>query len=169
MIFSSLDARECPFTYPAAIGKALNWLKEHDLARMEPGIYEIEGKDLFVNIQDITTKPVQECRPERHHQYLDIQYIVSGREQMGFAPDNGREENCTDVEGRDVVFYQNLQEESFVTVPAGSYCIFFSNDIHRPGCAAGEAAAVRKAVVKINQKLLEQRSNTIHEERQEVL
>ena len=85
---------------------------------------------------------------------MDIQYIVSGMEQMGFVLYHGSEEIQMEAKEHDVVFYQNLQGESFVTVPAGSYCMFFSNDIHRPGCAVGEAAAVRKAVVKVNQALL---------------
>ncbi len=154
MIFSSLHTHEGSFTYPAAIEEALNWLREQDLAHMEPGVYELEGRDLFVNIQEITTKPVEDCRPERHMKYMDIQYIVSGMEQMGFVPYHGSEEIQMEAKEHDVVFYQNLQGESFVTVPAGSYCMFFFNDIHRPGCAVGEAAAVRKAVVKVNQALL---------------
>ena len=39
-------------------------------------------------------------------------------------------------------------------VSEGSYCIFFSNDIHRPCIAAGEPAAVKKAVLKVKESLL---------------
>ena len=86
-------------------------------------------------IQDITTQSAEVRRPERHNDYLDIQYIVSGVERMGYVPYTGKETVLEDPEGKDVTFYQNLEGETFVDVAAGCYCIFFSNDIHRPGCA----------------------------------
>lgn len=85
---------------------------------------------------------------------MDIQYIVSGVERMGYVPYTGKETVLEDPEGKDVTFYQNLEGETFVDVAAGCYCIFFSNDIHRPGCAAGEPGSVRKAVVKMKQSLV---------------
>lgn len=154
MIFASTNAVECPYQYPAAIQTALKWLADHDLAQLDAGTYEIQGKDLYVMIQDITTQPAEVRRPERHNDYLDIQYIVSGVERMGYMPYTGEEEVQEDPEGKDVTFYQNLTGETFVDVTPGSYCIFFSNDIHRPGCAAGEPGSVRKAVVKMKQSLL---------------
>ncbi len=154
MIFSSVNALECPCKYPPAIQTALDWIAGHDVAHMEAGTYEIQEKDLYVMIQDITTQPAEVRRPERHNDYLDIQYIVSGVERMGYVPYTGKETVLEDPEGKDVTFYQNLEGETFVDVAAGCYCIFFSNDIHRPGCAAGEPGSVRKAVVKMKQSLV---------------
>ena len=73
---------------------------------------------------------------------------------MGYVPYTGKETVDEDPEGKDVTFYKDLEGEAFVDVTPGSYCVFFSNDIHRPGCAAGEPCAVRKAVVKMRQSLL---------------
>ena len=154
MIFASANAVECPYKYPTAIQTALKWIADHDVAHMEAGTYEIQGKDLYVMIQDITTQPAEVRRPERHNDYLDIQYIVSGVERMGYVPYTGAEAVLEDPEGKDVTFYKNLAGEAFVDVTPGCYCIFFSNDIHRPGCAAGEPGNVRKAVVKVKQSLL---------------
>lgn len=154
MIFSSARGAQCLCGLPAAIQSALNWLREHDAAHMEPGIYELQGRDMYINLQDITTRPAEDCRPERHDEYLDIQYVVSGTERMGFVPYTGKETVQMEVKERDVTLYQDLEGESFVDVGPGEYCIFFSNDIHRPGCAAGEPGAVRKAVAKIRQSLI---------------
>lgn len=55
MIFSSSLAIDCPCPYPAAIRTALEWIAGHDIAGMEPGTYELQGRDIYVNIQDITT------------------------------------------------------------------------------------------------------------------
>lgn len=154
MIFASVNALECPCRYPAAIETALNWIKDHDVEHMEAGSYEIQGNDLYVMIQDFTTQPAEVRRPERHDEYLDIQYIVSGVERMGYVPYTGKESVQEDPEGKDVTFYQDLEGETFVDVGPGCYCIFFSNDIHRPGCAAGESGDVRKVVVKMKQSLI---------------
>ena len=154
MIFASLDAIKCPYNNPAAIQTALDWIAEHDVAHMETGTYEIQGRDLYVNIQDITTRPIASCRPERHNEYLDIQYVASGVERMGYTPYTGKESMLAALEDKDLVLYRDLEGENFIDVSAGGYCIFFSNDIHRPGCAAGETGTVRKAVAKVRQTLL---------------
>lgn len=154
MILSSTKAVTAPYKYPEAIQKAIDWLKANDLASMAAGTYEIEGRDIYAMIQEITTQPVEQRRAEKHDLYLDIQYIVSGIERMGYAPYTGQEEILENPEGKDACFYKNLKEEHFIDVPAGFYCIFFSNDIHRPGAAAGEPTAVKKVVVKVKEALL---------------
>ena len=154
MIFASANAQECPCKYPAAIEAALKWIAENDVAHMEAGTYEVQGRDIYAMVQDITTQPAEVRRPERHNNYLDIQYIVSGVERMGYVPYTGKETVQEDPEGKDATFYQDLVGETFVDVTPGCYCVFFSNDIHRPGCAAGEPCAVRKVVMKVNQSLI---------------
>ena len=46
MIVSSLYANNRSIVFPSAIEKALEYLKSHDFTTMEPGVYEIEGKDI---------------------------------------------------------------------------------------------------------------------------
>ena len=154
MIFSSLNAKPCPYQYPTAIQAALDWIAGHDLAGMEAGTYKLQGDDVYINLQDFTTHPADEGTAERHDDYLDLQYVVSGVERMGYVPYTGLEPVFEDPEGKDITFYKELEREAFVDVHPGSYCIFFSNDIHRPGCAAGEPCAVRKAVATIRQSIL---------------
>lgn len=47
MIFSSIKNGDSFEKYPAAIQTALEYLKSHDFASMEPGVYEIQGKDIY--------------------------------------------------------------------------------------------------------------------------
>lgn len=158
MVFSSSLAIGHPYPYPVAIQTALEWIAGHDIANMEPGTYELQGRDIYVNIQDLITKPIEECLPERHTNYLDIQYVVSGVERMGYAPYTGRETVQWDMQDKDITIYRDLENENFVDVAPGGYCIFFSDSIHRPCCAAGSPGSVRKAVAKIKQSLLVQHS-----------
>ncbi len=154
MIYSSIHAIASPYQYPQPFQIAFEWIAAHDIANMETGTYEIQGKDIYAMVQDITTQPVEERRAERHDAYLDIQYIHSGTERMGFTHYTGKETILENPEGKDVVFYTNLPQESFIDVTAGCYCIFLSNDIHRPGCAATKPEHVRKVVFKIKESLL---------------
>lgn len=75
--------------YPAAIEKALEFLRTTDFSKLEPGVVEIEGRTIYAQILDLTTRPHDELRPEVHRRYLDIQYLYSGEEQIGVAIDTG--------------------------------------------------------------------------------
>nr|WP_065551663.1 YhcH/YjgK/YiaL family protein [Enterocloster clostridioformis] len=154
MIFSSINSLGRFYHYPATIRMALKWIRDHDIAHMDTGIYELQGRDIYVNIQDITTQPPQVCYLERHNDYLDIQYVVSGVERIGYAPYTGTETVLRENLEKDIVLYQTIENENFVNVLAGFYCVFFSDDIHRPGCAADGPEKVRKAVVKLKQSLI---------------
>ena len=89
MIFSSIKNGDSFEKYPAAIQTALEYLKSHDFASMEPGVYEIQGKDIYAQVFDAMTEDVADRRPESHEKYLDVQFLVSGRERLGFTKNTG--------------------------------------------------------------------------------
>ena len=72
MIFSSIKNGDSFEKYPAAIQTALEYLKSHDFASMEPGVYEIQGKDIYAQVFDAMTEDVADRRPESHEKYLDV-------------------------------------------------------------------------------------------------
>ena len=89
MIASSFYANDDLNRYPRPIRTALCWLQNHDVAAMEPGVYEIEGQDIYAQVFDLTTAPRAEKKPEVHKEYIDVQYLAAGEELLGFAPDKG--------------------------------------------------------------------------------
>ena len=50
---------------------------------MEPGVYEIKGKDIYAQVFDTETKPAEKQRPEVHEKYIDVQFLASGKEKLG--------------------------------------------------------------------------------------
>lgn len=44
---------------------------------------EIDGKNIFAQIIDMTTRDAAENRPEVHRRYLDIQFLAWGEETIG--------------------------------------------------------------------------------------
>lgn len=131
--------------------KAVEFLKNNDLEKLAPGKYEIDGNNVFANVQEYTTIPWEEAKFEAHHDYTDIQYIVSGCETMTYAPVDELTVKVPYNEEKDVVFFGNENPGLKAVAKAGEYMIFNPWDGHKPKAAAGDPAPVKKVVVKIKE------------------
>ncbi|WP_024346479.1 YhcH/YjgK/YiaL family protein [Lacrimispora indolis] len=131
--------------------KAVDFLKNTDLESLAPGKYEIDGKNVFANVTEYTTVPWEEAKYEAHHNYSDIQYMISGSETMTYARIDELAEKVPYNEEKDVVFYDNENPGLKVVVKAGEYMIFNPWDGHKPKAAAGEPAFIKKVIVKIKE------------------
>lgn len=154
MIASSIYAGDDLSRYPEPIRKALRYLQANDFTAMEPGVYEIEGSDIYAQVFDLTTAPSQEKKPEFHRNYIDVQFLASGEEYLGFAPDKGQSTVVEAHPEKDLYFYDKAPDEMLIKAEPGSYTIFFTNDIHRPGIMVNDPMTVRKVVVKVRQSLI---------------
>ncbi|MBW3628128.1 MAG: YhcH/YjgK/YiaL family protein [Gemmatimonadetes bacterium] len=123
------------------------------LASFEPstpvGRHLIDGEDLFAMVQEYHTAPATEKRFESHLRYIDIQYVVSGRERMLYAPADTLDVQTPYNDEKDVAFYQDPPASSSLLVVPGQFAIFFPTDGHKPGCMAGGRETVRKVVIKL--------------------
>ncbi|OOR99001.1 hypothetical protein B0187_07010 [Haemophilus paracuniculus] len=149
MFFGHLSAVNLK-QYPAAIQFALNYLKNTDFDQLDVGRYPLKGDRIYVQVLDLTTQPKAEILPEVHRHYLDVQYLHRGNEIIGFAPDLGNNPIAIPYSAeRDILRYQSAENESDLIMQAGSFAVFFPEDIHRPACIHGEQSEIRKVVVKI--------------------
>ncbi|MGQ0286779.1 YhcH/YjgK/YiaL family protein [Pasteurellaceae bacterium 22721_9_1] len=136
--------------YPAAIQTALKYLQDTDFDNLPAGRYSIKDNLIYVQVLDLETKPKSENLPEIHRAYLDVQYLHSGKERMGFAPDLGNNQVAIEYDPeRDIQFYQDAEGENELIMKEGSFAVFFPHDVHRPACIDGEVSKIRKVVVKI--------------------
>lgn len=154
MIYSSIDCDINFPKYPKAINKALAFLKENDFSTFEPGVYEIQGKEIYATLAEITTVDASEKRAEAHDKFLDIQFLISGKESIGVLNNTGKYQPYEIEEERDLKFYKNVENEVFLDMQPGYFCVLFPDDIHRPGVINGESMKIRKFVVKISVDLL---------------
>ena len=67
--------------YEMTIEEAVCYLKKQDLAALEVGTYQVND-DFYFMIQEYETKPAENCRLETHNCYADIQWIISGEEEI---------------------------------------------------------------------------------------
>lgn len=156
MIFGHIDTDYTTLGLPAAVIKALDWLKTTDLKALKPGRYEIEGQAMYASVETVTTKKLAATRPESHKHYVDVQYVVAGTEQLGFAVDRGQAAVTEAMPERDLYFYAgDVVDDGAVVSQAGNFAVFFPLDLHRPCCAyQEEPAIVHKVVVKVHMDLL---------------
>ena len=131
--------------------KAVDFLKNTDLESLAPGKYEIDGKNVFANVTEYTTVAWEDAKYEAHHNYTDIQYMISGSETMTYARIDELTEKVPYNEEKDVVFYDNENPGLKVVAKAGEYMIFNPWDGHKPKAAAGEPAPIKKVIVKIKE------------------
>lgn len=118
--------------------------KINALTSFETATYPLENGRFMV--MSGTTAPM-DGRCEAHRNYLDIQYIVKGKEVMGWAPlDTMTPDGEFNTEG-DCGFYQG-QVELF-PVPAGHCYVVFPEDAHAPTRHIAIPNDYTKIVVKL--------------------
>ncbi|MDR3588991.1 MAG: YhcH/YjgK/YiaL family protein [Negativicutes bacterium] len=149
MIVGHIDNLEKEL-YPPLLMKGLRFLKETDFVKAPVGRNEIDGDKMFALVQEYQPDVRENRKAETHAKYIDIQYIVSGEEIMGYANLTGAAEVAEDrLADKDAIFYKNLGDETDIKAGPGMYAIFFPWDIHRPGCMTKPGVTVRKVVLKI--------------------
>jgi len=136
--------------FAPAIRRAMAYLEQTDLTKLAPGKHEIDGDRMFCMVSEGRTRDRAELKAESHRAYIDIQYIASGEEKIGFARLTDEQHVVSDLlESDDALLYDELNDEIALVLRAGTYAIFFPADIHRPGGRVGEATTVKKIVMKI--------------------
>ncbi len=142
---------------PKALGAALHFLKETDLAAHEPGVFNIElgGVPVILQVLDLTTSPREALRPEIHQKNIDVQFLAAGGPELAaYYDDDGTstvDEDLLDTP-RDILFYKNnpVITEGRIPMTVGTYAMYFPWDVHVPAIQAGDApAAIRKIVIKV--------------------
>jgi len=147
MILDKLDNSEKYYSLNENFKKAINFLKNTDLASASEGRYDIDGDNVYALINNYITKNPRDCRPEAHRKYADVQYIVSGSELIGYSVYSGQKIFKEYDDEKDFMLYEDV---SFYTkLDAGMFAVFFPDDLHMPGIMDGEPKPVKKIVVKV--------------------
>lgn len=146
MIIDSIQNAELYQQHNSKFKQAFEFIMKSDLKTMANGTYPIDGEEVFAIVQEYQTKLETQAKLESHHQYIDIQYMITGSEKMGYALKQNQEiiENHPD---KDLIFYRG--NYSMLQVAEQMFTIFFPNDLHMPGVIDGEKKLIKKVVVKL--------------------
>jgi YhcH/YjgK/YiaL family protein len=125
----------------------LQFLVETDFSSYSAGRYEGD-KDWFFLINEYETKSVEECFFEAHKKYLDIQFIIEGKEK--FAIDHIDRQDVKEEydPNRDIMVLEGNVDSIFTMYP-GDVMILFPEDSHMPAIKVEEKDKIRKVVLKV--------------------
>ncbi len=133
-----------------ALRKAIDFLLRPDILLLADGRVDIDGDKVFAIVQQYETLETDAPRFEYHRKYIDIQYIVSGEEVIGWAP--AERMTVTEVyDGdKDICFGTVPEGEmTHVYLKTGQLAVLYPEDGHAPKLAAGRPSRVFKIVVKV--------------------
>lgn len=146
MIYDTLKNKKLYYGCHPAFEQAFAFIEKAITENLPVGKYELDGQKLFANVQEYDTKPDKGVF-EGHRNYIDIQFIVQGNELMECAEiDNGE---TTRPYAPDCELFSVAGNTAKLECGAGTYAIFFPNDIHKPCVQFGQTTAVKKIVVKV--------------------
>lgn len=150
MIVSSLDHIERHLPSSPLLKKAISFLQRPDLSALPDGKVAIDGDRVFAIIDRYHTISSDNPKFEYHKKYIDVQFIISGREVIGWAPSERISVTDPYDEGKDIAFGTvPHQEWSRLLLGAGYAAVLFPEDGHAPRLSAGTASSVMKVVVKV--------------------
>ena len=130
--------------------KVIAFLKECAAKTPEPGKYELDGKKLFVNVQQYSPKTFNPEKLEYHKDYIDIQLLLSGAEKLYYSPLDGLDTVMPYNPEKDCGMNRLPGPEAGVELPLvpGNFVLLYPEEGHIPG-VGDPASQVVKAVVKI--------------------
>jgi YhcH/YjgK/YiaL family protein len=154
MIVSALENIDRYIASNQALKKAVEFLRRLDVNASEEGRegrrIDIDGRDMFAIVRRYETLVTEEPVLEFHRKYIDVQYIVSGEEAIGWLPVEDMIVTRDYDEEKDICFGTAPSGRiSYIYLPVGRVAVFYTDDGHAPGLAPGLAAGAPSSVCKV--------------------
>lgn len=140
------------YTTPA-LKEALRFIEK--TPSLADGRHEL-ADGAFANIKHCEPAPEPERDYESHYEYIDVQAVIEGEEQILVRPKGDMQTKIAYNAERDVIFYHTPKDDQKITIPftmrPGSFLLLFPEDIHKAECRI-TVPKIRKLIVKIPKKL----------------
>ena len=126
--------------------KAFAFLRQDDLAGLAEGRHDIDGEDIYAIVLKGAGQDRSQAKLEVHRKYIDIQYLVAGRDDIGWANYSLCKNPTGDYDSaNDCQLFQD-SPTAWVSLCPGDFAVLFPEDAHAPGTGDGE---FHKIVVKV--------------------
>ena len=149
MIVADVDHALQQANLSQSLRKAFDFLEQNQGRELPEGRIEIDGSNVYALVQSYVSRAENDHPTfEAHRKYVDVQYVVSGSEIIGWVP-LGRVKTSVpyDPEG-DALLGTVDGAYTPVRLDAGQLVVLHPFDAHAPGLAAGEPSPVKKIVIK---------------------
>jgi len=149
MIIDSFENRALYYQVHPKMKEAFEFLEACMENPKAAGRYEIEGDLLYGMIADYEPKVNPAPKFEAHHQYIDVQCMLSGSEVQWYAP----RKDLTEVEPylpeKEAAFYAFTGNEIKLNLSEKMFVIYFPEDGHLPVMPDGISKHCVRAVMKL--------------------
>lgn len=150
MLISSIKNYQNILNFFPQLNIVFDFIIKNISAKTADGKYYIT-EEIYVDVQNCLPKPKKEQVLEKHKKYIDLQYVISGKEKIGWKFfDKSFKVLKKYSSKKDIAFYSN-SPDAFINLKKGEFAIFFPEDTHAPLCCEKQ---VKKCVVKIPVKFL---------------
>ena len=119
--------------------------------------YDLLGTDMYAMVESYETRLPESALPEAHRTYIDIQVLLSGREQIRWWSTPTLTIHTPHDSDRDIAFYESPADtDASLVLAPGRFALFHPDDAHMPGLQTTSGASrVKKVVVKIAVELVQ--------------
>ena len=128
--------------------KAFAFLEDAQKELPPVGRYDLDGDNVYALVQQYDTIPAEETKWEAHKKYIDIQFVHAGAEIIAWDTIGNLPEGEAFDEAKDRYLYK-APTKSPLELAAGTFAIFYPEDLHRPKELCRAACPVTKIVVKV--------------------
>ena len=150
MIFDTLENCEFYYGLHKNFEKAFDFIKKAEAEDLPAGRYDFGGEEIFAHIQEYDSKDPEKFKFEGHRKYIDIQYVISGTEEIEVMNLKNSATGEGYIPEREVEFFGSGENIGKYILGKGEYGIFYPSDLHKPGLMHdGNSTQVKKVLVKV--------------------
>ena len=147
MIIDSIDNSGLYEKVNESFAKVFEILKTLD-ENTQPQKIVIDEGNVWINVQKIGERPaVDQQKFEEHRKFIDVHYIVHGKESFGYCNTDRVKVVIPYSEEKDIEFSEG--EISKVYLSAGDFCVTYPHDAHMPSMENLSDGTMTRAVAKI--------------------
>ncbi len=147
MILDSLKNAALYYGVSPRMKKAFELMASTDWTTVEPGIHELDGRDIYVNVMERGLKTKEAAKLEVHNDYIDIQMLIAGKcESFGWSERcNLKQPQGEFNTEKDIQLFDDVPQTYYTLYP-GQFTVLFPEDGHAPMVGEG---TVRKIIFKV--------------------
>ncbi|CBY86708.1 N-acetylneuraminate anomerase [Haemophilus influenzae] len=155
MIISTLTNPNFKVGLPKVIAEVCDYLNTLDLNALENGRHDINDQ-IYMNVMEPETAEPSSKKAELHHEYLDVQVLIRGTENIEVGatyPNLSKYEDYNEAD--DYQLYADIDDKFTVTMKPKMFAVFYPYEPHKPCCVVnGKTEKIKKLVVKVPVKLI---------------
>lgn len=128
--------------------KAFAFIRGYMKNELPDGRYDIDGEEVYALVQSYETLDEREVKWEAHKKYIDLQFVVKGKEIIGWKPVSELTAE-TEYDGKNDCILYAADEGTGIKLQNGWFAVLFPEDGHKPKCMWEKSQKVKKIVLKI--------------------